>query len=140
MRFATWYEAQEYAQRRAVEEKRPFGIEKLVSPLEPGLDWLVRSIPDRSWWGIKQDDRSPADVKRTIGFWVATDSFMSGWGEAPGRSIVAVPFVNADDATTVERQLRLRHEMKRLRMVGPDYQPKLRDGDHYHVYGLNSFR
>ena len=88
----------------------------------------------------KRDDRTLDEHVHTIGFWVATDSFMSGWGLAPGRSIVAVPFKDADDAATIEHRLRLRSEMKRIRMVGPDYCPRLYPGDHLHIYDFKSFR
>ena len=37
------------------------------------------------------DDRDEADVEVTAAFVVATDSWMSGTGVVPGRSIVARP-------------------------------------------------
>ena len=89
-----------------------------------------------------KDDRTDEEKAATIGFWVATDRFMSGWGHAPGRSIVAVPCVSADDAEKVERRLTLRPEMKRVRWVpGSRYRPQLATGDHLHIYNTQtSFR
>ena len=89
-----------------------------------------------------RDDRTDEEKAATVGFMVATDRFMSGWGHAPGRSIVAVPCVSADDAATVERRLILRSEMKRVRWAsGNTYRPKLRAGDHLHIYNTQtSFR
>lgn len=88
-----------------------------------------------------QDDRTPEEKAKTIGFMVATDRFLSGWGNAPGRSIVAVPVVSFSDRETVENRLNLRNEMKRVRFVGPSYRPRLYPGDHLHIYNTkHSFR
>lgn len=91
---------------------------------------------------IVQDDRTPTEVEQTIGFLVATDSFMSGWGEAPGRSIVACPVVSSDDAAAVEKVFDRRSEFKRVRWIaGQHYTPRLRRGDHLHIYDTQrSFR
>jgi hypothetical protein len=42
---------------------------------------------------------------------------MSGWGKAPGRSLYALAVNSADEATTVENNLRCRHEMRRVRFT-----------------------
>lgn len=87
------------------------------------------------------DDRTSEEKEKTRGFVVATDRFLSGWGEAAGRSLVAVPFSDADDCARVETRLRLRDEMLRVRIVGPAYRPHLHPGDHLHIYNLrDSFR
>lgn len=82
---------------------------------------------------IIDDQRSDEEKKRTIGFVVAIDNFMSGWGMAQGISYFAVPFETWDEAVTVEVNMRRRDEMKCVRIVGPDYQPKLREGDHLSI-------
>tara|TARA_R100001086_G_scaffold243162_1_gene171710 strand:- start:404 stop:757 length:354 start_codon:yes stop_codon:yes gene_type:complete len=89
-----------------------------------------------------KDDRTDEEVRNTIGFVVATDSFMSGWGDAPGKSIVAVPVINDKDRQRVEVVMSRRSEMKRLRFAyGSNYKPKLGKDDHLHIYNTNtSFR
>lgn len=88
-----------------------------------------------------QDDRTPQEVESTVGFVVATDSFMSGWGEAPGRSIVAVPVVDYEDEKRVRERLERRYEMKRVRFCLKDWRPRLFEGDHLHIYDTKtSFR
>ena len=90
---------------------------------------------------MTQDDRTFEDIQRTIGLVVATDRFMSGWGKAPRRSLVACPVVDDEDRERVERRFQLRSEFKRVRFVyGALYTPRLHQGDHLHVYGMNSFR
>lgn len=78
--------------------------------------------------------------RRPIGYWVATDDFLSGWGQAPGRSIVACPVFDSIDTVKVERRFRARREFKRVRYL-MDYKTiRVRNGDHLHVYGETSFR
>ena len=90
---------------------------------------------------IRQDDRTLEERQHTVGFWVATDSFMSGWGLAKGRSLVACPVFGPDDSDAVERRFRLRREFKRVRYVaGPTFYPRLYSGDHLHIYDATSFR
>lgn len=84
------------------------------------------------------DRRTDAERESTIGFIVATDRFMSGWGHAPGRSYFAVAFSTWDEAATVEANMRRRSEMKRVRVVGADYRPKLTDADHLSIAGRTS--
>lgn len=90
---------------------------------------------------IRQDDRSPEEKAATIGFWVATDRFLSGWGDAQGISYVACPVVSEEDSARVETRFRLRREFKRVRFVGATWRPRLREGDHLHIYDTTaSFR
>lgn len=91
---------------------------------------------------IIDDDRNPLEKEQTIGFVVATDSFMSGWGLAKGKSIIAVPFISEEDKEKVLRRIKLRREMKRVRVTyGTSYRPALSLGDHLHIYNTtNSFR
>lgn len=83
------------------------------------------------------DKRSPEDKAATLGFVVATDSFMSGWGNAPGRSLFAVPFRTWDEADIVEANMRARGDMKRVRVVGAKYRPRLYPGDHLSIRDMS---
>ena len=86
---------------------------------------------------MRDDNRSEDEKRRTVGFVVATDSFMSGWGLAPGRSIFAVPFETWEQAKVVEDNMRHRSEMKRVRVVGRDWRPKLHKGDHLSIRSMD---
>jgi hypothetical protein len=86
---------------------------------------------------VIDDRRTLQDHVDTEWYVVATDSFMSGWGEAPGRSIYAVPCRSLEQAKIVLDNMQDRTEMKRPRLVGKDYRPRLRDGDHYSVRGMD---
>lgn len=66
------------------------------------------------------------------GYVVATDSFMSGWGKAPGRSIVAVEVHNHAHEKHVTDVLERRPEMKRVRFSVN--LPRVRRGDHLDVW------
>jgi len=83
------------------------------------------------------DRRSEAEKESTWGFVVATDSFMSGWGDAPRRSLFAVPVRNWKEAEIVLDNMQHRPEMKRARIVGKDYRPKLRPGDHLSIRDMS---
>ena len=90
-----------------------------------------------------QDDRTPQEIEKTRGFWVATDKFMWGWGDAKnGRSIVACPFVSIPDAKHIERMFNDRPDFLRVRIAwGKAYRPKLGQHDHLHIYDtVRSFR
>ena len=90
---------------------------------------------------IRIDDREPEEKQHTIGFWITTDRFMSGWGQAKGRSLVACPIFGSGDRDTVERRFRLRNEFQRVRYVsGQTFYPRLYSGDHLHIYDGTSFR
>ena len=106
------------------------------------------------------DNRSISEVGETAAFVIATDSAMSGWGEAPGRSIVARPIkrklyvsidsngntrshyeVNLEELKRVESVFDSRREFKRVRVVyGKVYKPRMDDGDHLHIYGFDTFK
>ena len=62
---------------------------------------------------------------------VATDRFMSGWGKAPGRSLVAIQVDTDEDLSTVKANLEARSEMLRVRLNL--HLPRVREGDHLHV-------
>lgn len=91
---------------------------------------------------IRTDDRTPIEIENTIGFVIATDKFMSGWGQAKGKSVVAVPFTSEQDKEKILNRMERRNEMKRVRITyGKEYKPKLTTNDHLHIYNTtNSFR
>ena len=83
--------------------------------------------------GIIHDRRSPGEAEATIGFIVATDTFMSGWGKAPGRSLFAIPVRTSDEWDETLRFMHGRSDMKYVREVGRDYRPRLYAGDHLSI-------
>lgn len=88
---------------------------------------------------IIKDDRTQEEIAATRGFVIATDKFMSGWGDAPHRSIVAVPFTDEEDKRKVMSRMEKRNEMKRVRLVyGKSYKPSLSGGDHLHIYNTTT--
>jgi len=95
---------------------------------------MTKTLPGGA---VVDDHRSEADKAQTWGFVVATDSFMSGWGMAPGRSLFAVPVTDDKQAEIVADNMRARSDMKRVRIVGHDYRPRLFDGDHYSIRDMN---
>lgn len=84
----------------------------------------------------RQDDRS-AEQKATLTMLVVgTDSFMSGWGEAAGGTSVAAWACSAEDLPRVERWVRQRGEMKRVRVVrAAGYTPR-GNVAHFHIYAV----
>ena len=95
-----------------------------------------------------QDDRTPEEIENTIGFWVATDSYLSNWlnyertETVVNRSIVACPITSPEDKETVHNRFLLRDEFKRVRFIyGNQYRPKMNPKDHLHIYDTTkSFR
>tara|TARA_Y100000361_G_C10922788_1_gene219829 strand:- start:181 stop:486 length:306 start_codon:yes stop_codon:yes gene_type:complete len=87
---------------------------------------------------VTQDSRTEEQRNSTIGFVVATDSFMSGWGSAPDRSLYAVAFTTGKQREIVERHMQNRNDFKRVRVVyGKDYKPRFNDGDHLSIPEIN---
>jgi len=86
---------------------------------------------------IIDDRRTSEDKAATWGFVVATDSFMSGWGMSPRRSLFAVPVINHKQAEIVLGNMHLRSEMKRSRIVGANYRPRLQPGDHLSIRSMS---
>ena len=88
-----------------------------------------------------KDDRTEADKQVTIGFVVATDKALSRWGGAEGgRSIVARPIRDTEECDRVMRLFEDREDFKRVRYAsGSEYKPRLRSGDHLHIYGFDTF-
>ena len=78
------------------------------------------------------DDRT-AEQKQTHPVIVAgTDTFLSGWGEAKNGTSYAGWACRVDDLASVERWVRSRKDMKRVRIVGGDWRP--RGAGHTHIY------
>ena len=77
------------------------------------------------------------DPTRPWAFVVFTDSFMSGWGQAPRRSLYALAVSGPQEYRAVMAQGARRSDMKRGRLVGvkADGTPKVRlgRGDHLSI-------
>lgn len=89
--------------------------------------------------GTIDDTRTDEQRAATLLLVVATDSFMSGWGRAPRRSLYAVAVPDGATSVDVEARMDSRSDFKRVRVVGPTYRPRLRDGDHLKVVWHESF-
>lgn len=63
---------------------------------------------------------------------VATDAFMSGWGLAQRRSIVAIECHTREELDFALTKLEGRAEMKRVRTC--QRLPRLANGDHLAIY------
>lgn len=87
-----------------------------------------------------QNDMTQEEQETFQGFVVATDRFMSGWGMAPGKSYIATPYFSDADLKQVMEVLEGRKEMKHVRVVGRQWHPRLRSGDHCHIYDGKAFR
>lgn len=82
---------------------------------------------------ITKDDRTDEQKQDLCVLVVGTDSFMSGWGMAEGGASVAAWACTPDDAYRVERWVRNRGDMKRVRVVSAKgYRP--RNARHFHIY------
>lgn len=72
-----------------------------------------------------RDDRDPRQTLTHRLAVVATDSFLSGWGEAAGGVSYAGWAFKDGDQAKVERWVRARGEMKRVRIVIlTNYRPR----------------
>lgn len=106
-----------------------------VRDLSPDLKLTRRRASYRKARGMVmgkiRDDRE-SKRKPRLGYVVATDSFMSGWGEAErGKSYYALAADTEDEAYTVMENLKDRPEMKRVRYVRT--LPRLGPHDHLTV-------
>lgn len=79
-----------------------------------------------------RDTRPVSEVR----LWaVATDKFMSGWGQAPGRSLVAYPADLIDGRRNdLLRWMQKRGDFQRVRINLE--LPKLGEGDHLSIYDV----
>ena len=80
------------------------------------------------------DDRTEAQKKTHTVLVAATDSFMSGWGHAQGGMSYCAWACKPEHRPYVEEWVRARGDMKRVRIVGGDWRPNRRAGDHTHIY------
>lgn len=83
--------------------------------------------------GLVSDERTAGEIAGTVGFVVATDAFMSGWGKASRRSIYAIPLMDWDQLDTVRENFNARSEMKRVRVCGRNWWPRMIGGDHLKI-------
>ena len=82
-----------------------------------------------------QDDRT-LEERQTHGVLIGgTDSFLSGWGRAEGKMSYAFWACRPEDQNRVERWVRNRGDIKRVRFVSSDYRP--RGTALVHVYMVN---
>lgn len=80
------------------------------------------------------DDRRSC-YSAPAGYVVCTDTFLSGWGDAPGRSLYALAFSDAAEADALLIAARGRTDMQRPRIVSrvkANGEPRIRlqPGDH----------
>jgi len=85
------------------------------------------------------DDRTPEMKDRPHMIVLATDKFMSGWGEAKGGPSFAGWAVTFDELADVCQVVRGRREMKNVRLVGANYRPPGGPG-HCHIYVHSSLK
>lgn len=86
---------------------------------------------------IIKDDRTPEQKKTHRLIVVGTDSFMSGWGEAKNGASYAGWACTYENVDAVEKRIKARSEMKRVRVVSADYRPKAGYCEHFHIYVAN---
>ncbi len=86
---------------------------------------------------IKQDDRNEAEKKIYTLLVVGTDTFLSGWGRAEGGASVAAWACTSEDLPAVEKWVRARSDMKRVRVViAKGYRPS-GNVAHFHIYKVD---
>ena len=84
---------------------------------------------------IIKDDRTEEQKRTHRWAVVATDRFLSGWGGAEGGSSFAAWACERGDLYDVERWVRSRSDMQRVRVANLDtYRPSPRTCAHYHIY------
>ena len=83
------------------------------------------------------DDKRNDKTAPALGYVIATDTFMSGWGMAKGRSLFAVPVDNHGEVDMVAYAMRYqRTDMIRPRLVQSlraDGTPRVRMDDNDHL-------
>ena len=82
------------------------------------------------------DDRTEEQRKTHVVLWGGTDRFMSGWGEATGGVSYAFWACTPDDDATVERWIRSRGDIQRVRQVMSTYKSAGRG--HCHIYVVDN--
>ena len=85
----------------------------------------------------RQDDRTPEQQITHPCLVVGTDSFLSGWGEAQDGASYAAWACPEEDWSTVERWVRQRGDMRRVRQAVDTPRSPYRPGRrcaHLHIY------
>lgn len=86
-----------------------------------------------------EDDRTPEERRTHRVLIIGTDSFLSGWGKANGGASYAAWACTTEDEYAVDRWVRSRGDMKRVRSVFDSparrYSPKGRGHCHIYVVG-----
>ena len=82
---------------------------------------------------LYNDDRTPEQQTTHPVIIMGTDRVLSGWGKAEGGPSFAGWACTLDDADAVERWVRSRRDLSRVRIVAGDYRPPNGPG-HCHVY------
>jgi hypothetical protein len=82
---------------------------------------------------IITDDRTEEEKSTYPFIVIGTDRFLSGWGLAKGGLSYAGWACQDKDLGRVERWVRNRSDMRRVRVVGKDYRPS-NPCVHLHIY------
>lgn len=94
----------------------------------------------KSTHGVVEDRRTEEEKKGTVGFVVGTDPFLSNWPYAcPGKSYVARPFRVDECHNRLADRMSNKYGLKRVRIVGLNYKPRLGHGDHLSIRGFDSY-
>lgn len=72
---------------------------------------------------IAHDERKPEEVRQYPLLIGGTDRILSGWGKAESRPSYAFWACRPEDAYRVERWVRRRGDIQRVREVTHDYRP-----------------
>lgn len=82
---------------------------------------------------IIEDDRTVEQRQTLTIAWVGTDPYLSGWGLAEGGVSYAAWAHTPEQTIAVEREIRARGDMHRVRRVTLDsWRPRARG--HCHIY------
>ena len=81
---------------------------------------------------VRKDDRTPEQKKTHNWLITATDSFMSGWGEARGGLSKCAWACKSEHVDKVEEWVRNRGDMKYVNVTCNDWYP--RNAKHVHIY------
>ena len=84
-----------------------------------------------------QDDRTAGQKVTHPIIVMGTDRCLSGWGAAHGGPSYAGWACTIDDADAVERWVRERRDLSRVRIVSGDYRPPSGAG-HCHIYVVHA--
>ena len=85
---------------------------------------------------ILEDDRTEQEKRELPILVIGTDSFLSGWGKAEGGMSYAAWACNNETMYRVERWVRNRPDMKRVRVTCGAYHPK--GVGHCHIYAVHA--